>query len=809
MALFERERVLGKLAHDPSGEGNAVSNLANRDMKRGDLDAAKAGGFRALKLFRRTGDPYQEAIGVNALGNIYRIVGKTDSSRFYFHETFRIAREHNYPFHELWALNNVGVLERDVGNYETAVECYRKALAIAKRIRFDRGIALASLNLSGNLGYLGRGDEAYATLDEGLAACKRAGFKDLEESSGIAAGDLSLDAGRNREAAAHFRRVLNKDYVFWTEKRAAAANGLSVALSEMDSVDLALEVLAPFVSPRANVTNFVAQPYFELDYIDLLRRAHRYDEALGRVAKLREELDHAGRTDMGVVARLMESDCRRELGDASRAAGALSTAMDSLEVARSEVGHADFREAYGVHLMSDVIDGCRVTLEYPPDTSWPDRVHHFYDALQRFKTRALLDRIKDPRGMQVLAGAIARPTTCSALQQTVLRQDELLLDMAVGADRTYMFAVTRDSCRLVTLPGWRSPLREQAYLYADILSGPGGHNQDAAAAGITPAQRKLGDAVLGPVADLIANAKRVLIAPDGFYAAIPFGTLAPGQSAMLLESKEVIDVPSASVLEWSREDTASTAHTAASLVAVNGGSAAGLAGAEREVEALRHRYANVDVVTAAPGVLDTLAQHARPGCILHVATHARMSDTSPWQSGFLLDPASSGAEENGVPHGETMLRAWEIARSHLPYDMAVLSSCETAAGRRTSGEGVLGLTSAFLSASVPVVVSSRWAVDDKVTADLMGHFYTGLAQGKNVAAALRDAQLAVRSNPRTRAPFYWAGFSVAGDGARVVSPLQLAPGGNPMPWILAGAAALVLGLGWLAYRRRSVPATAS
>src|SRR5262249_4946642 len=159
-----------------------------------------------------------------------------------------------------------------------------------------------------------------------------------------------------------------------------------------------------------------------------------------------------------------------------------------------EVGRAEFREAYGTHLMSEVIDGCRVVLEYPPDVQWPDRVHRFYDSLQSFKTRALLDRIKDPRGKETLAGAIARPITFATLQGSVLHRGELLLDMVVGGDRSYMFAVTTDSCRLVTLPGWRSPLRDQVNLYADLLAVPAKGPDDASGARIKTPQRVLGDA---------------------------------------------------------------------------------------------------------------------------------------------------------------------------------------------------------------------------------------------------------------------------------------------------------------------------
>jgi len=136
----------------------------------------------------------------------------------------------------------------------------------------------------------------------------------------------------------------------------------------------------------------------------------------------------------------------------------------------------------------------------------------------------------------------------------------------------------------------------------------------------------------------------------------------------------------------------------------------------------------------------------------------------------------------------------------------VLAGCETAGGRSTNGEGVLGLTSAFLSAGVPVVVSSRWAVDDHVTAALMSRFYEGLAAGESVAAALRGAQLAVRSDRRTSHPFYWAGFAVVGDGTRVIAPLKVAHRFDPWHVVYGLTGAFLGALGWRLYRRRFGPA---
>jgi len=270
------------------------------------------------------------------------------------------------------------------------------------------------------------------------------------------------------------------------------------------------------------------------------------------------------------------------------------------------------------------------------------------------------------------------------------------------------------------------------------------------------------------------------------------------------------------ILQWARSER-TEADSAAAMIALAAGGAAPLAGALREVHALEHRYENVQRISGEDSVLATIARLANRGRILHIAAHARVNDDSPWQSGFWLDetgmndgedapsarsPAAdadtAAASEDGM-HSTTVLRAWEIARAHLPYGLAVLAGCETAGGRATRGEGVLGMTSAFLSAGVPVVVSSLWSVDDRVTARLMSHFYDRLAAGEDVAAALRGAQLAIRSDARTAHPFYWAGFSVVGDGSRVIRPQAVKR--SWAPWVVLGLALTGLA-GWLVLSRR-------
>jgi CHAT domain-containing protein len=94
----------------------------------------------------------------------------------------------------------------------------------------------------------------------------------------------------------------------------------------------------------------------------------------------------------------------------------------------------------------------------------------------------------------------------------------------------------------------------------------------------------------------------------------------------------------------------------------------------------------------------------------------------------------------------------------------VLSACRTALGREIGGEGMVGLTHAFLHSGAPRLIVSLWDVDDRSTGELMKRFYAALLrQNLPPAQALRQAQISLWKEPRWRAPYHWAGFVLQGE----------------------------------------------
>jgi CHAT domain-containing protein/Tfp pilus assembly protein PilF len=145
--------------------------------------------------------------------------------------------------------------------------------------------------------------------------------------------------------------------------------------------------------------------------------------------------------------------------------------------------------------------------------------------------------------------------------------------------------------------------------------------------------------------------------------------------------------------------------------------------------------------------------------VLHIATHGLLDTERPQFSGVVLSLV--GNRDN-----DGFLRADEIFNLRLGHPLVMLSACETGLGKEKRGEGVIGLTRAFLYAGAPTVGVTLWSVADKSTADLMTDFYKRLLakQGAETpAAALRAAQVAMIAGKKYSAPFYWSPFVLVGD----------------------------------------------
>jgi CHAT domain-containing protein len=152
---------------------------------------------------------------------------------------------------------------------------------------------------------------------------------------------------------------------------------------------------------------------------------------------------------------------------------------------------------------------------------------------------------------------------------------------------------------------------------------------------------------------------------------------------------------------------------------------------------------------------------------LHLATHGMLNSEHPENSGLVLSLVGNPADSDGF------LRTREIFNLRLSSPLVMLSACKTGLGQLRKGEGVIGLTRAFLYAGASGIGVSLWPVDDNSTALLMTDFYgrqfpsqtasSPPAGALRPAAALRAAQMRLIEQRQYSAPFFWAPFILVGD----------------------------------------------
>jgi len=175
-----------------------------------------------------------------------------------------------------------------------------------------------------------------------------------------------------------------------------------------------------------------------------------------------------------------------------------------------------------------------------------------------------------------------------------------------------------------------------------------------------------------------------------------------------------------------------------------------------EVEAISKLFSNgpLKVVLGEQAKESTVkSADLRPFRYVHLATHGILGGEVPG----IGEPALVLGEEPGE---DGFLRASEVEMIKLNADLTVLSACKTGTGELVSGEGVMGMSRAFLAAGSRAVLVSLWSVASKETEQLMVAFYRHLRSGMDTAEALRKAKLdLLAESPH---PFYWASFILIG-----------------------------------------------
>ncbi len=804
-SLYQVAVPVAAALRDAEREGFMRLGLAYIDLLSGRAVAARRGYAAAGALLRAAGNGFGEIDALTGLGRAHDALGELDLARACYERVAALARAAGFARNEADALNNIGANEFERGDPAAGLRAFAAAQALHAARGSPRDAVTAARNSARGLLELGRLAEAGARLDSLLAAARAAGYVDIAGQLLNDQAELRLIQGRPADALRLSREVtaLPPDIAVWV--RLNGYLGAAGALAALDSLPAALALLtgpAQALRPR-----LPADWALQHDALlgRLLLRAGRPREA-GALA--RRAAAEAGRLRrFGDRARLLgvAAECALRLGDPPAALSLLDEAAREWERARRLPPDPEWRErrGRGQELCATVIEA---TLQDPrlPAAARPAAA---FDAAQRFKGRTLAERA---HGRHAPADSAAPTTTVARLRRDTLRDGELLLDLHAGRDASWLFVVSGAACRVTRLPG-EARLQARLSLLHDLLafrSLPATADADTF---LADALRQAAALVLGPAAPDIRQARRVIVSPDGPLYLAPFGLLiAALDSSVALPQRpsrlpDVARVPSAALFAQARLRAAAPAGPARGwVVAVDrNGRGQPLRGARAEAAALTRRHPGLRLWRApADSAAERAAADFAACDLVHFATHTELDDQRPWRSGVLLAAAAPGRPA-------PLLRAERIADRPSAALLAVLASCESAGGVALAGEGLQGLTSAFMAAGVPTLVATLWPVEDRAAARLMARFYARLGAGRTVGEALREAKLAAAAVPPGHgAPpptADWAGFVLVGDpDLRLVLPTRRGAGfAIPLALTTAILAAVLAPLLAPAVRRRA------
>lgn len=813
LAAYERALSFWASAGDKRGEAMTLVALGRLHLRQGQYQEALNHFRKGLDALEPLGDVVWEASGIAGLGSVYYDMGDSARAASYWEEALERYRAAGLQTAVLDLLLALGEAHIQLEDPSTALDRFREARTLAETIGSERWQAYSLQDMAVATELLGAPKRSLSFLERSLALQASVSDPRLEASILAEMGnahdlledyDRALEYRRRTLALARSSgdRLGESAALFGLARTSRRKNELGPARDYVERALSIAESLRTEVASRELRTSYFASiyRYHEL-YIDVLMRLDQR-RPRGRFAALAFRASERARA-RSLLDSLAEAEVDLRSG----------VAPELLERERSLKRQLDERAA-AIEMSG---------------RGGPNASKEIEDLEAQYQLVLAETRSESPRYAAVTQ---PRPIGVEEVQERLLDDDSLILEYALGEERSFLWAVSRDQSSSYSLAP-RAEIERTAERVYELLTartrvgGESLHDRNRRVeegdARFREAAERLSEMVLGPVAHGI-DGKRVVVVADGALQYVPFGVLPiprrQGEPVPMIVEHEMVNLPSASTLAVLREQTRHRRPARGSVAvfddpvfgandprlekgsasATSAGPGAGsdsddaavhalrdagilrdgvrfvprLVGTRREAEAI---LASVPAETAfrASGfdasVTNVLNADLSSYRVVHFATHGVYNTETPALSGLIL----SLVDAKGKPQ-DGFLRLNDIYNMNLPVDLVVLSACNTALGRRVRGEGLVGIVRAFLYAGASRVVASLWKVDDESTSELMSLFYQGMFESHlSPPAALRRAQVTMWSRARSRSPYYWGAFVLQGEWAR--SPGTQARGG--------------------------------
>ncbi|HKQ74322.1 MAG TPA: CHAT domain-containing protein [Blastocatellia bacterium] len=534
MEHYFQALTLHKAQRDRRGEAEELNSIGYINIRLGEWNKVLEYCGQALSLWVATEDHEREAYALSNIGVAYASLKEIRKALDHYHRALNLHRETHNRRYEAVTLEDIGDLHATSADYRKALEYYEQSLQLQRNIgnRWGEASVLCSIGLT--YSSLGAAEKAMEYFNQSLSI-----YRILE----------SYRRGEARALYGLARVERDRGNLIEARRRIEAALSLvESARADAGGQELRASYLA------------LAQKYYEF-YVDTLMRLHRLHPAEGFDAEALKASERARARSL--LELLAESRVNIRQG--------VDVAL--LDRERNLAQQLNAKAQRQMELTGEQNSEAQLAEIKKEISALEDEYNQVGAAIRKNSPR--YSALTQPE-----------PLSLKEIRQQTLGDGVLLLEYALGEERSYLWAVTNESITSYELSG-REQINKAAREVTDLLTArsllnrgetpPQRRERIAQADALLPeAAKRLSEMVLGPVADQLGN-KRLIIVPDEALQYVPFAMLpepAPagqrsaanettnGRQAPIADQQplvvnhEIISLPSASTLAVLRRELA-------------------------------------------------------------------------------------------------------------------------------------------------------------------------------------------------------------------------------------------------------------
>ena len=789
-ALIKREKVDDKVLI-----GNTFSSIGSvyydyyKDYPQAIIYLDSAEAVRA-----EIGDLINLGRTVHIKASVLEKMGQLGPALEYFEKSFEINQISGDKGRMAQALQHSGDILNNTGKYPESIEHFEKSLELYKDLNSRSGIG----NVLSQLGFvysnLGDLNTAIEKITEAAGIMKEE--NDMEGLAGVYNhfGIVLREAGRPEKALEYYSLSLDIYKQQGDQKLVLPlfSNIGNVYLDLKDYVK-AEDYHKKGLQISRDVNAKIEEVHFLLNLANDQIFLGKLDESLSnyesglKKAKTLNSPDLIWRFFVGMA----ENHERR--GEYDKAVELNDSALKIIEGVRNTLQSKEQKASFmaSERFAFEEIISMLERLYEKDKTKGYDKLAFQY--AERSKSRVLLDllgesatslqkSINSGTNSKLADAQATLPVTIDEVKAICPDKNTVILEYSVGDSSSCLWIITQTDHRLFRIPE-RKKLQEQIETIRFALLDPGQGISEF----FTQAGSILYEELIKPAEPFLSKKSNLVIIPDGILNYLPFEVL-------LTDNKENIQNGSYSGLPFLIKKYPISYGQSASVIKslLSENEAGKIKPGDKKLIAFGDPvYEKPDSLLTASGKsfnrleysgqeITKIASFFKKGDseiylrenateenvkksnlekfnYLHFATHGLIDEDKPDLSSLVLTKGPNSAEDG-------FLQSAEIFNLNLNADLVVLSACQTGLGKMVRGEGIVGLTRAFMYAGTSSVLVSLWSVSDLSTANLMEEFYRNLIKNKlSKTDALRKAQLALLSDEKFAHPFYWAPFVLFGN----------------------------------------------